>query len=744
MHETDHLQVVDMHPLALCLHEIQLSHVYVASNKLDDAKKLCLLAVKALGVLMKTENSNLAATKALAQFAVDYYEKLLKDGLAALTFLQKVLWLASSVNGYTWYPTIAMGSLSSMDIGLVPNEATLKVPELAKISVEFKQTILDWSLDGLDTLYQDLLPNCSFVLSLLLMADMGMGEYLRSLVRKFDLDIKVCLRFDGALREVALTLSLPHVMPPHEDRSLFVRSSSNPHLKWPAYLEKAFLVCLGHHYLFEGSNMAQDTYMLTGWLPEVRKMGDWSTTDIAQLWKLKEEGEVAIGVGTGPFSDTLASQLGVTPQHDYVVCGYDEKTGVTLKNPWGRQKADERVLHVDLSLLGHFSYVYINWKPSYSLRADVVFMTSSSKWEGSYIGDLPQYEFQNVSSTQQNVAILTEQFVGEDSLYCVTVYLTGHGKLYTENQCAHVAGGTFTNSRVQYVKFAAEPLATYTVVVKAVSGSSKFALSVLHDIPELALTKAKLKYAHSLQIEGLWGFGYNGGNWASETYIDNPQYDVMVPQSVSRMMLVLRSEHKADINFHLLYCEDDQVGKKLRNFDKSKILFDERYLEVQVKEAHVEPGNYRLVISSFDRENTGAFTLQVQNNGNAPVALTQVPQALGTFTQSLRFQWNHSNRHKYWVVSDQSPCHVTFWFRANSCGASSPTYRPAIRASLFDSGGDPIAVTKQWNDSIYGVFFECDLEKKAHPYILLIERFETGDGICRVFLGSSSRVEVSQ
>lgn len=747
-----------MDKLAQCLDDIQQSHLFLSANKIELAKKHGQNAIKVAIELLKNKDHELVSLiRQVAQFASDYYEKLVIRKIGTLLFSEKVLWLSSNEHEYFWFPVLTMGSQSSMDIApLSVDQTTLATPDFGSdFLIDFRNSESDWTSVGVDDLYQDLLPNCSFVLSLLLMADLGMGDQLKSLVRNFgDSKLKVRLHFNGTQREVAISLSLPYVEPPHEHRGLFVRSASNPQLLWPAYLEKAFLISLGQHYAFKGSNMAQDTYMLMGWFPEVRKASDWSSSELAELWRLRELGEVALGLGTGPVSETLMLKLGVISEHDYVLCAYDSQSGtMTLKNPWvqhGLHRSTDRMLQVGLSLVGQFSYMYINWKPNYQFKTEMTFVAKPTRIFPSYIGDHPQYDFHNLSPLSQTIAIVVEQFIGsEDPQFCVSVFKNDQGRILSEMQLPLAGGGSFTNTRVNYLKLEAEPLSTYTVVVKTVSQSTtKYTLTLHHNFSDLLFNKTKVKFPHAVEeIHGLWNFGYNGGNWATETYVDNPQYDIMIPESVSNMIIVLKADNQTNVSFHLLHCEADQVGKKLRNFDKSKLLFNERYEDgVLLKEVNdLEPGNYRLVVSSFDRENTGSFTLQIYNDGLAPLAPTQVPQALGTFTQNHQFQWNNSNRHKIWIVGEQSETRATFHFRANSCSSSPSAYRPALRASIFDSGtGQSIVVTEMWNDCIYGVFLDCTLPRPDHRYILLVERFETGAGICRISVGSSGRIHMGE
>lgn len=764
VHRTEDHQVyyslTSMDSLAQCLQTLQLSHFLVSASKLDEGKAQCMETIKVVtGLLRDKDHDQIELIKAVAWYAGDYYEKLYKTKRSPLLVTEKMLWLASKVHGYSWYPVLTMGSITSMDIPpLAALETPLRTPDMGEtFQVEFRNTALDWSTNGVGDLYQDLLPNCSFVLSLLLMVDMGMETHLHSLVRYFDdQNIKVSLQFNGAAREVALTLSLPDILPPYQQRSLYVRSLTNSDLRWPAYIEKAFLICLGQHYAFNGSNMAQDTYMLTGWFPDVRKISEASRKELAMLWRLKEKGEVALGIGSGNMSDALASQLGVISTHDYVICAYNEDTSkMTLKNPWilhnsqGRDDMiSERMLDVGLSLVGHFTYLYVNWKPNYQYSASATIFLSPPKWPSSYLGDLPQYEFCNTTDETQQVAILVEQFIDDSpqSPFCVSVF-ENQGKIFAESQVSLVAGGDFTNSRLEYFAFAAKPNVPYCVVVKMQGDTPlTFSLAVHHNIAEMTLTKAKVKYPHiEEEITGTWGFGSNGGNWSLASFVDNPQYDLRV-DSVTSMLVVLRTTAKAYVNFHILHCDSSQIGRKLRNFDKSKILFDYKYEnELQVQEVkHIEPGNYRLVVSASTQEDKGDFVLLVYNSGSKPLHLAKVPEALGTFMQKLQFEWNFSNRRKFSVTANHSQTNVTFRFCPNEQNSSPTAYRPALRASVFDSNGLPVVITNQWNDCIYGVFLDCTLPKAEHKYILLVERFETGSGICRLVVGSSGRVHMGE
>lgn len=721
----------------------------MATNDLENAKKQCLEAVKTLANLLKQKSHpQLQLTKALAKYTGNYYEELLQKKEKVFTFTEKVIQLSSTQHGHFWNPLIKLGEYSSLDIEPTKiTEHTIKTPKLGEnLEIEMHSAQLDWSESGIHDLFQDLLPNCSFVLSLLLIAEMGMEPHLRSLVRHFNSEkIKVQLHFNGLWREIALNLDLPFVLAPHSNRSIFVRSSSNPELLWPALLEKAFLVSFGMDYLFSGSNMANDTYMLTGWFPEVMRISSTSLKDIGKLWNSKKNGEVMLGIGTGKISDELAEVFGVISEHDYVVSGYDEEQRIlTLKNPWKSSKLPEkRFLEVNMDLIQQFKFLYVNKKPKFSQVASVAIVNPKNGEKSRYIGQNPQFDFSNSTATDQKVAVVAEQFVmnNPNTEFQVDIYENNQGKIFVSDQveCVRLI---VTNSRFSHVEIVMKPNCNYTAVFRCNYESQvKFFLSVHHNLSNLQLVKTKSKYSNSVLFNGQWGKQYSGGHWGLETFINNPQYDVNFREK-SDLQVVLRSNFDQNVNFHIIHIDDDQIGKPLRNFDQSRVLFDENYTkEIMVRSVKdVEPGNYRLIVSNYEI-NQSEHSLEVSWNSNL-VKIDPVHVNLGLFIQNSEFHWVDANRQKLSIWTERHGTEVTCRFNPTENSDNPLAYRPAIRASVFDSETcEPIVVNTNWNDLVYGVFLEFRMEKAKHPYTILIERFERGTGLCRFQIGSSARVE---
>lgn len=728
------------------LDQLQKSHTYAAQNKISEARAECLKAASSTNTLL-SESGN-STVKLIASFTLLWYEKLKKDGNNALSVSDKLLWLSSLIYKVNWLPVIEFGKTHSTDIQpWDSHELEMQMPESLNLGVSFEKVRPSPGLDGFDDLCQDLLPNCSFVLSLLSIHDMGLGNRLESLV-KYNNEAgcaKVKLYINGCWREIKISTELPFIDQPHSDRYMIVRSSTNKELLWPALLEKAYLFALGEHYNFSGSNMAQDTHMLLGWPPEVRKISNMSLALFGEFWELKKKGTVALGLGTGHMSESLASKLKIVPGHDYVVCDYDGEA-ITLKNPWVSDSR-ERLLRVDASVFGHFTYVYLNW------NVDTIYRYNNSlavicppPLSDLVLLDRPQLLIENRSSEAQEVAISIEQFLlgsQQVSPFSVQVYENTNGKVISASQYPQAAGSKMTKSRVGYLNFTIGPKSCCTVVITGPRKRELF-LARLWSHFEVTFSRAKNPLPNLIKMEDSWTKG-EGGNWGQEMYVDNPQWQLIAKRRL-KVVIVLTSNGRTDLTTHLFYTDRDTLSSKLRNFDKSKLLSGEDYSpRIKLTECELpEAGSYRLVASSYDGDSDDSFQMLVMYDGEkGDLEAEKIPKALGLYSQESRFEWNSRNRYKIFLSSGAPNNALVVRLQHGSKPQNLSMYRPAIRASLFDGvTQEPVAINDKWNDCVYGVYVDCVLRKPQHKYILLVERFETGDGKCRLTFSSSGKLDI--
>lgn len=747
--------------LGKCCTDLQESHFCVARHDLAGAKARAWLACELANQALKEDSAPRGQARALAEFALDFYRRLSKEGLAVLLLQEKLSWLCSVVHGLTWFPVLQFGRFSSLS---VPPE-NLVAPELALPDVEVELRPPQWdaeaqlsslSLQPVLDLYQDLLADCSFVLSLLSIQETDPDLELRRLVRAHShSSAKVSLLLNGRWREISISTDLPFPTSPHKARSLFVRSASKPDLIWPALLEKAYLRSLGSDYKFCGSNMARDTYMLTGWLPEIRRVSETSYSSIAALFEQKKRGKVMLGLGTGSISKQLADSFHGIPQHDYVLSRIDTETELLeLTNPWSSEEAEssshKRTLSVDMQTLHHFSYLYLNWKPEYQYKKQAICIAKRSSWPEAYLADTTQYVLTNGSGEKQHVAALIEQFVGEDHDYCPTIWKGSEHTIMMTSQFSRVAGGKYVNSKLHTLFLKLDPHDSYILSLACnAERPVKFSITVHHDSENFALKRAVSAYQTLPFIEDAWENGSNGGSWTSETYINNPQYDLQIFEGTTTVTFSLAGTSElGEFAIHLFGSSPDKEGKRVRAFEERKLVLADKYSAGIFfhKATDLKPGYYKMLVSAYSADHVGGFKVSISNDGPRAAHVTKIPSALGTFCQELIFEWKHSNRRKLLVIPQGKMTSITFHLRVGETRSQTlSSYRPGIRLSMFDEfTREPVVINSDWSDSVYGIFLDCVLPSNDRRYILLIERFETGDGKFRLSTGSSGRVGIKE
>lgn len=577
-----------------CLEQLQRGHLLLAKGDLEESRKAAKQAVKCASEEL---GRGTPVVRDLAQFALDFYA-LLKNGPS---FETRLLWLTCAVNGVQWLPLLHLGNFSLLDVAPLNVSVPPTVPNFP--GVEWKNVHVDRAVDK--DLYQDLLPNCSFVLSMLSVMESGRSDLLLKCVRVFGNRAKVRLHVNGCEREIAVDTTLPFL--PHEpQRRLFVLSTSGTF--WPAIIEKAYLMTHGG-YDFSGLNMANDTFMLTGWIPEVRRIERVDRGELLRLWL--EQG-VTLGVGTGKMSNEWAAKLSLIANHDYVICSVDSDR-IRLMNPWMNNSQGQRCLDVPFSALPNFSWLYVNYCPDHYQKQKLVFYSKGSSEPEGCLGEYPQF---SISCPQQEVLVVVEQFLETRQPFrCLLFEATG--KVVTDSQYLCVAKSKFPNQRVQLLR---AQCAQNTLVV---AGKGPMAVWVY-----LARGTAlsKLSTPPSQKISGSWALGRNGGNYSTADYVYNPQYDLTVAEPTTVEFLATSA---ANLNVHVFFQDPAHVGRRLRAFEETRLVSHSDYSRIHHSEVALAAGTYRVVVSSYTKEE-GDFQLTVFGDAK----LDSVPAVLGLFTET--------------------------------------------------------------------------------------------------------------
>ncbi|CAI5759787.1 unnamed protein product [Candida verbasci] len=648
------------------LNYIDETFINLSIDNNQQAKNNCLKAIKLLNGLVKDTKY----LKCLSEFTLKLYKLKLSTS-------EKLAWLSSK----NYHPIVDFGEVTSHNeifIGSV-NDEMMPMPDLP---IDYKPINIDsWDTD-LKDIYQDILPNCSFVSSFLALNDK---------FRLIDLitphhpssSFFVKLNFNGGERIVKIDNKLPIIK--DSMRNLIIKSLSSD-IYWPALIEKAYLKVMGNSYKFEGSNMANDTYMLSGYIPEIIQIKN-GLLDLPYLKSV----DAVLGIGTRKLSSQLASQLNLISEHDYVIEKFNDDGSIDIKNPWS---IDNRTNTIhDFT---HFRFIYINWKKTLPFKTHFINTSTQFKVKGWIL--------------------LEKHLPVENNWMSITIY-DSKFKVLTENEYKKI-NYIDTNNRLQLIKLPK----TCTIKINS-NQNGIFTLSSGYEIE-----KSKYEYRHTSELSGEWNSQTNGGNWSMSTYIDNPQYKMEVKEPTN-LKIALHS--KGLVNLHLFH-----GGGKIETFTKP--IINENYnQDYQLGTFQLSKGSYTLVVSRYDKS---IESFRLIFNSSSEINIFKHSNYLGLFNKTVEFDWDNKNRYKY-VFTLTDPTSIKFrinYFNLNNSFEIHSNYRPGLRASLFKDK-QPILINKEFNDSLFGIFLTCDLSPGA--YILLVERFEIGYGSCKIFIGSNKKIK---
>lgn len=729
-----------------CYSLIECCYFQNVLNDIPQSKKTCLSVIKLLNHLSKLSSDG-DSIRFLSKLCLELYEVISKNGNASfLSPNDKICWISSKIDSNIYYPIIDH-KFHTRELYAAKYD-DLELP--SHFSVSYKPIdLVNWGTDHLDSLYQDLLTNCSFVSAMLSIIEINQFQRLLELVspHKPNENYLVTFNFNGCKRLVRIDNKFPIVIDnPH--RNLFIKSFDKNDLLWPALIEKAFLKVMGNGYNFKGSNMSIDTYMLIGWLPEIIRMKNGILpNNFDQLWRFHQSGLITLGVGTSGLNDDCISRLKLISYHDYVIYLYDEDS-ITLKNPWiSNENKIDRMIKLQKFDLRFISYLYINWNPEklFKFHSNYNFVSKKIDQDTVHWYKKPQFYLYNPTADEEEIWLMLEshiQHVNSTTHINLSIFKTEHGeKVMLPNQYLLLKNCGINNTRIILLKFKLKPKEFYTIVVSG-PPLNPFTLSLFNNISEeFKLAKSPFKYNQVLPlINDEWNFLNDGGNWSLSTFLSNPQYELEIKQDTTNMLILLFSESsQRDINFHLFYSDDKNVP--LRNFDKSKLIFNESYISTShfhdIK--NMKPGSYKLILSSYNIGPESPYTLSILHDTSLDnVKITKFSNRLGLFLNSTKFDWDHNNRMKIYFKTDGSNCNFSIHLKHSNNTSSIESisdYRPAMRGSVFNAQTEePIQINEQWNDSVYGVHIDCKTDFPG-VYILLVERFEAGLGTCIVDVG---------
>lgn len=671
------------------------------------------------------QGKELGQVQRICRDAMELYSLIKQDKPFSLD--TSVQWLSSRIDSSYICPPVLYDNIVVDVEEPLPDESTL--PETVNASFH-KIMEQDWSTSGVSQIYQDLLEDCSFVTALISLLRNNSQQLMSAITPHASSErFGVTLYFNGCRRLVEIGNTLPFVE--NDTHSMFVRSSTNNKLYWPALLEKAYLKVHGYGYDFKGSNSSIDTYMLSGWIPQF--IVSYQVTDLEPIWDQLYEpfinNKVVLALGTA--SDSYSGEY--KSNHDYSIAEMDgESRNIVIKNPWRRS---ETVIRFE-EIFDHFETLYLNWNPQGLIHKSINLISS---YDGNIWFKFPQFKVSNsLSSRTFNVKLLLERHLkrsNNDASINVGIFKTSGERLFRKGIPKVQTFANNTNFHTS--EFTLEPLESVTVVVfyEATSFPETFTLHSYSTEP-VALTKAAPKFPYTKTLEGHWDLETCGGNWSFQTYVRNPQYEVVVPECEEDVQVTMS-----------LHCELDSVLVNMQLFFddtsspfKSQSLIMEKYStgSMTCNLTLTSQQRYKLVVSTYEQDILTNFKLIV--NSSSSLQIQPISTRLGLYVKPFKFQWKGKNRFKLLMkVSRETVINVHLWTPQSSMS----NYRPKIRASLFyKNDSSPIQINNDFDDHLFGIWLRNLKIDSRSPVILLIERFEAGYDELQGQIGSNQKLEL--
>ncbi|KAG1772088.1 hypothetical protein EDD22DRAFT_1021042, partial [Suillus occidentalis] len=457
---------------------------------------------------------------------------------------------------------------------------------------------------------------------------------------------------------------------------------------WPSLVRKSsscllYMKLMGG-YDFLGSNSAIDLHVLTGWIPEhidLRSASFERERTWSRIITGFARGDCMMTIGTNDktaLSYNIHS-IKLLPSHDYAVTDIKETNDerwVTL--------LDSRICGSECECSGSGNYVtdgsgvmdmrwddicatfeglYINWNPS--LFGSTV--TFHGRLENSE--DLPR------GTSRPNTNPINKNGKGDSSETEIWILLTRH--LYDTRRTSeyiamnvqeddmvlgdleHVAlKSNYTNSTHLLSRIKTSQFQSHT------SGSLSLLACYDGQFDQVGFTVTAFAYPSDVvvswdmrvpparymqKIDGVLTNKTAGGNCTHPTYMVNPQYHLRVhnagtstsasidKRNKTQVILTARSTRDISLNVTVVWSQGERISELSQ---KEVVAHSGPYTYGHARvAAHLAPGDYTVVLSAFEPDQTGKFTLKVESPSRFEIKA--IPQeGAGMYVKTVRGEWD--------------------------------------------------------------------------------------------------------
>ncbi|TFY69939.1 hypothetical protein EVG20_g2946 [Dentipellis fragilis] len=484
------------------------------------------------------------------------------------------------------------------------------------------------------------------------------GEPEVSPVGRYDLKVW----FNGAHRRITIDDQLPF----DPNGNPMCLSTVRPSELWPSLVEKAYLKLMGG-YDFPGSNSSIDIQ------PSFQREHTW-----LKIYQSFQAGQTVLTAGTGRRPSISWANIELLTAHSYAIIDLREDDGgerrLTILDSWkSRQTIDHALAQLTLDkeqpvekvdmtwdeFCNVFDSIYVSWDPG--MFAHTVHF--HGMWRPSRLSDADKedssqqvFRLKHDQATtkippQSDVWILLTRHRNDTrkaSDY-ISLHVEDTSDLMKSNAVHLVSdrpAGTYTNSPHVLVKTSLSEVSTSFLVSALCDGTDEdvgFTLTAYSSLPmhwESAVEKLPFDQKANLYLPLKHAGALTSPNRSAALSPPGLPETRGGPRSKARLLLTMRAAKELPLNVTVVWGH----GKRVFDLVSNDVAATSGAYSYGRAHAEVEllPGDYTVVVSTFEASQQGPFSLRVESSHD--VWLQPIPQeGAGMFVKTVRGQWTGSS-----------------------------------------------------------------------------------------------------
>lgn len=469
-------------------------------------------------------------------------------------------------------------------------------------------------------------------------------------------------------------------------------------------------------YNYNGSNTAADTYLITGWIPEIF---DIRSTTPEDLRKLVDTDNSMLAIGS-----EATTNANIPGFHDFVISSIDwDDNSIDISNP---HTSEPPVSYTWTELLHKFKWLYVNWNPSAKY-------TTHKRLHDRYLESFNKYptwtqkpliKVTNNSSFIQACHLFLERHLYDKDPPNSDLIL---GELPRSGFTTVEARGN--NTGFYNIELTLEPNETRTFFYHS-DTKCNLTFHLLANSDNVVISKTK---SDITTIESSWNITNNSYPIESSELFKNPAFKLNVNGSDDIFLdLELVSQHLAKVNFEVFETMDYAFQKPLsRNKHYAPQICSESSLRLI-------PGIEYYVLCSLEYPVETPFILTLR--GSSPeykFNITPYSLAFG----GLRY--NKSVHFKQKLIIDiQNFTKTYFIIYQSNFAASQKLPTPQLhRIQLYDSETKTIIHdnTVQSHDLSLNPYVLPNIELRPSIYTLEVD---CNNSVLTANVGSSHKIDI--